>query len=348
MSLDFSVHSPFQVNKSIYGVDLGTSSIKIYSQRKKEIKIEKNMIAMRNKDQVLAIGNDAYEMFEKTPANIEVTYPVTYGKIANLNHVEIVLHSLLYEMDQHAGRGAVIYFSVPMNMSEIDRRAYYALAHAGIMKNPKVFLVERPICDAIALGIPISRTKGSMIVNMGGQSTDISIIAHDQVIISKTIPIGGKQLNEAICEAIRRKCNLLIGRKTAKRLKIAMGNFRGEKKEARKIVGVDTLTGLPKEVVVSSALVNGAMEEEIRTIATELKTFIERIPPQIAESVEKEGIYLTGGTTRMYGIDKYIEKFIGYPIRIPSYYDLCTIKGLEELINHNALHKWANSMKEKR
>lgn len=344
MSLDFSLH----LSNSVYGVDLGTSSVKIYSQKKNEIKVEKNMIAMRNKEQVLAVGDDAYEMFEKTPANIEVTYPVAYGKIANLNHVEIVLHSLLYEMDHNAGRGAVIYFSVPMNMSEIERRAYYALAHAGFMKNPKVYLVERPICDAIALGIPISRTKGSMIVNLGAQSTDFSIIANEQVIISKTIPIGGKQLNEAICEAVRRKCNLLIGRKTAKRLKLAMGNFRGEKKEARKIIGVDTLSGLPKEAVVSATLVNSAMEEEIYTIATELKTFIERIPPQIAESVAKEGIYLTGGSTRMHGIDKYIEKFTGYPIRIPSYYDLCTIKGLEELITHKSLHKWAYSIKEKR
>lgn len=335
-------------NNNVYGVDLGTSSVKIYSLKKNEILVEKNMIAIRNKEQVLAVGNDAYEMFEKAPANIDVTYPVAYGKIANLNHVEIVLHSLLYRMSRHIGSGAVIYFSVPMNMTEIERRAYYALAHAGFIKKPKVFLVERPICDAIALGIPLSRTKGSMIVNIGAQSTDFSIIAHEQVIISKTIPIGGKQLNEAICEAIRRKCNLLIGKKTAKRLKIAMGNFKGEKKEARKIVGVDTLSGLPKEGIVSAALVNEAMEEEVHKIATELKTFIERIPPQIAESVEKEGIYLTGGSTRMTGIDKYIEKFTGYPIRIPSYYDLCTIKGLEELITHKSLHKWAFSIKEKR
>lgn len=346
--MSFNIDLPFWVSGSVYGVDLGTSSVKIYSQKQKTIKVEKNMIAIRNKDEILAVGDDAYEMFEKTPANIEVSYPVAFGKIANLNHVEIVLHSLLYEIDKNAGRGAVIYFSVPMNMSEIERRAYYALAHAGFLKNPKVYLVERPICDAIALGIPISRTKGTMIVNIGAQSTDFSIIANDQVIISKTIPIGGKQLNEAICENIRKKCNLLIGKKTAKRLKLAMGNFRGEKKEARKIIGVDTLSGLPKEAVVSSALVNNAMEEQIHTIAKELKTFIERIPPQIAESVSNEGIYLTGGSTRMNGIDKYIERFTGYPIRVPSYYDLCTIKGLEELITHKTLQKWAYSVKEKR
>lgn len=344
MSLDLSLH----LNSSVFGVDLGTSSVKIYSQKKNEIKIEKNMIAIRNKNEVLAIGDDAYEMFEKAPANIDVSYPVVYGKIANLNHVEIVLHSLLYEIERNVGRGSVIYFSVPMNMTEIERRAYYALAHAGIIKNPKVFLVDRPICDAIALGIPINRTKGAMIVNLGAQSTDYSIIANGQVIISNTMQSGGKQLNEAICEGVRKKYNLLIGKKTAKRLKLAMGNFTGEIKEARKVVGVDTLSGLPREAVVSSAVVNAAMEEELHKIATELKIFIERMPPQVKESVKKDGIHLTGGSTRMRGIDQYIAKYTGFPVRIPSYYDLCTIKGLEELITHKALHRWAYSIKEKR
>ena len=137
-------------------------------------------------------------MFEKAPTNVEVTYPMTYGKIANLNHVEVVLHALLHEMDKHVGNGPVIYFSVPMNMTEIERRAYNALAQAG-SRQSKVYLVDRPICDAIALGIPIIRNKGSMIVNMGAQCTEVSIIANEQVIISKMIPIGGKELNESIC-----------------------------------------------------------------------------------------------------------------------------------------------------
>lgn len=336
---------PFQ---NVFGVDLGTSSVKIYSQKKNQIKVEKNMIAIRNKDQILAVGNDAFEMYEKTPENVEVSYPMTYGKIANLNHVEIVLHALMYEMDKHVGYGPVIYFSVPMNMTEIERRAYYALAQAGTVRRSKVYLVERPICDAIALGIPLIRSKGSMIVNMGAQCTELSIIANEQVIISKMIPIGGKQLNEAICESVRKNCNLLIGKRTAKRLKAAMGNLLEDKKEARKVYGMDTLSGVPSEKIIPSILVNDAIEQLLCELALELKAFIARIPPQISQNVMAEGIYLTGGTTKLPGIDQLISDHTGYPVKIPNYYDLCTIKGLEEIINHKTLHRWAYSIKEKR
>ena len=334
--------------RNVFGVDLGTNSVKIYSMKKNKTKVEMNMIAVRNEEQVLAVGNDAFEMFEKAPENVEVSYPMAYGKIANLNHVEIVLHALLYEMDKHVGNGPVIYFSVPMNMTEIERRAYYALAQAGSVRQSKVFLVERAICDAIALGIPLIRTKGSMIVNIGAQCTEVSILAHEQVIISKTIPIGGVQLSEAICESVRRNCNLLIGSRTAKRLKMAMGIMVEDKKEARKVYGIDTLSGLPKEGIIPSNLVNEAIEQQMNELALELKSFIERIPPQIAKSVMAEGIYLTGGTTKLPGIERFISNCTGYPVKVPNYYDLCTIKGLEELINHKSLHRWAYSIKEKR
>lgn len=334
--------------RNVLGVDLGTSSVKIYSLKKNKIKVEKNMIAVRNKEQVLAVGNDAFEMYEKAPENVEVSYPMSYGKIANLDHVEVVLHALMYEMDKHVGNGPVIYFSVPMNMTEIERRAYYALAQAGSSRQSKVFLVERPICDAIALGIPLIRTKGSMIINIGAQSTEVSILANEQVIISKMIPIGGGQLSEAICESVRKNCNMLIGNRTAERLKLAIGNLKNDKKEARKVYGIDTLSGLPKEGIVPSNLINEAIEQKMRELTIELKMFIERIPPQIAKSVMTEGIYLTGGTTKLAGIERYISNVTGYPVKVPNYYDLCTIKGLEELITHKSLHRWAYSIKERR
>ncbi|MCI5701112.1 MAG: rod shape-determining protein [Lachnospiraceae bacterium] len=333
---------------NVYGVDLGTSSVKIFSLKKNKITVEKSMLAIRNQDQLLAVGNDAYEMFEKTPENVQISCPVAYGAIADVNHVEVVLHTLLRKTDRYIGHGPVIYFSVPMNMSEIERRAYYAITHNGLLHKPQVYLVERPVCDALALGIPISKTKGSMVVNIGAESTDFSIIANEQVIISKTIYFGGKQLNESICDMVRRNYNLLIGRRTARRLKIAMANLNGDRREGRKVVGINTLSGIPREGVVSAALVREAIREPLENIASELKTFIERIPPQIAASVAAEGIYLTGGTTRIPGLDKYIESFTGYPIKLSSYYELCTIKGLEELITHKALKKWARSIKEKK
>ena len=140
-----------------------------------------------------------------------------------------------------------LYFSVPCDMTEIERRSYYTIAHKGALKNCRMYLVDKPIADALALGIPINRTKGSMIVNIGAQSTEISVIANARVIFSRIIPVGGKQFNESICNLNRRKNNFQIGSKTAKRVKIALADLGTDKKEARKVRGVDGASGLPME-----------------------------------------------------------------------------------------------------
>ena len=336
------------MGSNIFGVDLGTSEVKIYSLKKNTTIIEKNMAAIRNGSQVLAVGNDAFEMFEKTPPGIEVISPVTDGSISDIEKVEIILHRLLRKMDRHIGHGPVIYFSAPTNRSEIEQRAYYAISTAGNLRNPRVFLVDRPICDAIALGIPLSRTKGSMIVNIGAQNTDISVIANEQVIISKSIPVGGQQMNEAICDAIRRRNNLLIGHRTARRLKAVLASFGRDEKEARKIVGLNTLSGLPREGIVSSNIVNDAVTSQMQILAQAIREFLERTPPQIQACIQEEGIYLTGGTTRIPEIDRFFKDYVGCRINLSSYYDMCTIKGLEELITHKPLHKWASPVRNKR
>ena len=158
--------------RNVYGIDLGTSTVKIYDLKKDTITKEKNMIAIRNREQVIAVGNYAYEMHERTPSNIEVITPMSNGRIANVLMVEAVLHTLLHRCMRHMGYRPELYFSVPCDMTEIERRSYYTIAHKGALKNCRMYLVDKPIADALALGIPINRTKGSMIVNIGAQSTD--------------------------------------------------------------------------------------------------------------------------------------------------------------------------------
>ena len=233
--------------RNVYGIDLGTSTVKIYDLKKDTITKEKNMIAIRNREQVIAVGNYAYEMHERTPSNIEVITPMSNGRIANVLMVEAVLHTLLHRCTRHMGYRPELYFSVPCDMTEIERRSYYTIAHKGALKNCRMYLVDKPIADALALGIPINRTKGSMIVNIGAQSTEISVIANARVIFSRIIPVGGKQFNESICNLNRRKNNFQIGSKTAKRVKIALADLGTDKKEARKVRGVDGASGLPME-----------------------------------------------------------------------------------------------------
>ena len=331
-----------------YGVDLGTSSVKIYSQNTGKTLIEKNLIAVKNTRQVLAVGNDAFEMYEKAPDNISVDMPVKSGRIADVAEVEFVLHTLLRRVDKHLGYAPAIYFSAPVVMSEIERRAYYAISHAGDLRNPRVYLVDRPICDAISIGVPISRTKGTMIVGLGGMNTEISVIANEQVIISKDIPIGGQQINEAIMNDVRRLENLLIGRRTARRLKAVLATLEPEGRDARKVYGMNTLTGRPREAVISQSLVSEAVEGRIRALALEIRTFLDRTPPQIRKAVIGEGIYLTGGTARIPGLQRYLEDIIGCEVRISPYYEMCTINGLKELIGDRTLHKWAYTIRNKK
>ena len=333
--------------QDIYGIDLGSSTVKIYSVKKDEILIEKNMIAIRNGEDVLAVGNDAYEMYEKAPHNIQVTPTMSYGMIANIMNVEIVLHMLLRKINRRIGRKPILYFAVPTDMSEIEKRAYYTIAGLGDLRKSKVFLVEKPIADAVALGIPIMKTKGSMLVNIGGESTEISLIADQRVIISKVLKLGGNHLDAAICNTVRKRTNTYIGYRTGSRLKNTLAYFNQGTKEARKVVGIDSISGLPRTVIVTTAIVNRAIADPVNRIAEEIQIFLERTPPQIRSVILQQGIYLTGGTTKIANLDQYLSEQIGCKIQHSSVCELSTIYGLKEIIDHKSLHHWAFTAKSK-
>lgn len=324
-----------------FGVDLGSSTLKIYDQRKDIITKEKNMIAIRDGSEVLAIGNDAYEMFEKTPQNVRIHTPIINGRISDVFQVEAVLHTLLNRSGSSVGYRPTIYFSVPTGLTQIEKRAYYAVAHRGKLRKCRIFLVDRPVVDALALGIPLNRTKGAMIVNIGSQGTEISVVADARVIVSKQIPLGGKQFNEAIRSNIRKKNNLQVGIRTAKRLKLALADLEPVKKEGRKVMGMDCINGIPRDGIITTTTINDAVRERVSQIAKEVHTMIQRTPPQIRANIEREGIYLTGGSTKIPHIDKFLSKELECPVQLSLYYDLCTVCGLKELVTHPALHRFA-------
>ncbi len=332
----------------VYGIDLGSNMIKIYSQKSDEILKERNMIAIRNKEQILAVGDEAYEMYEKSPANVEVSSPMSNGMIANISHLEILLQTLLERTSRSTGRHPVIYFAVPVDMTEIEKRAYYSVAQRGRFRKSKVLLVERPVADALALGIPIIKTRGSMIVNIGAATTEISVIADSRVIISKIVPLGGDHFNQDILNNIRRRNNFFVSLRTAGRLKASLADLKQERKLARKIVGIDCVSGLPRERIVTSATINESILSSVNKIAEEIRTFLERTPPQIHKVILAEGIYLTGGSTRIPYIAQVISRQVGCPILLSQYYDLCTIYGLKEIITHDALHHWAFTPKKRK
>ena len=185
-----------------YGIDLGSSSVKVYSMIRNKSYIEKNMIAAKGR-KIIAVGNEAYEMFEKAPSDISVSSPMAFGMIANLELQEIVLYSMMKKIDKILGIGSVMYFAVPLDMTAIEKRAYYQVANGHWLRKNRVYMVEAPIADAIAMGVDLENNAGSMIVNIGAQSTNFSIVTGGRIIINKKIPIGGRQMNEAVCSEVR-------------------------------------------------------------------------------------------------------------------------------------------------
>ena len=164
-----------------YGIDLGSSSVKVYSFFRNKTYIEKNMIASKEHT-IIAMGNEAYDMFEKSPTDITVTSPMTFGMIANLELQEIVLYSMIRKIDHILGFGATMYFTVPLDMTAVEKRAYFHVANGHWLKKNRVFMVEAPIADAIAMGVNLEDPEGNMIVNIGAQSTEVSIITGGKII----------------------------------------------------------------------------------------------------------------------------------------------------------------------
>lgn len=333
--------------RKTYGIDLGSSSIKVYSFFKNKSYIEKNMIASRGR-KIIAVGNEAYEMFEKAPADILVNAPMSFGMIANLELQEIVLYSMIRRIDHILGVGSVMFFTVPLDMTAVEKRAYFNVANGYWLRKNRVYMVESPIADALAMGVDLDDPTGNMVVNMGAQSTEMSIITGGRIIISKKIPIGGRQMNESICTEIRKRYNLQLGTRTAKRLKMVMGRLSDQRKGVRKVVGIDCISGLPREEVISSYVVNDGIMNCVNEIASEMKTFLERIPPQISYHIAKQGIYITGGSTRLPYLDKYLASYTGFTFNMSDLYEKSAVSGLEKIIKNKELRKWAMPVKQRK
>ena len=330
-----------------YGIDLGSSSVKVYSLFKNKSYMEKNMIASRG-HKIIAVGNEAYEMFEKSPAEVAVCSPMSFGMITNLELQEIVLYSMIRRIDHILGVGSVMFFTVPLDMTAVEKRAYFNVANGYWLRKNRVYMVESPIADALAMGVDLDDPTGNMVVNMGAQSTEMSIITGGRIIISKKIPIGGRQMNESICTEIRKRYNLQLGTRTAKRLKMVMGRLSDQRKGVRKVVGIDCISGLPREEVISSYVVNDGIMNCVNEIASEMKTFLERIPPQISYHIAKQGIYITGGSTRLPYLDKYLASYTGFTFNMSDLYEKSAVSGLEKIIKNKELRKWAMPVKQRK
>ncbi len=318
----------------IFGIDLGTNNIKIFEKSKKDILNEKNVIAIENKVNVFAIGDEAFEMAEKVPANIKVVFPVHFGVISDIQNMTKILIHLLGKMTKDNLKKSEFMVSVSSDITEVERRAISDLLEASTLKPKKVTVIDKAIADAIGVGVDVCSAKGAMIVNIGADTTEISILSLGGIVLSKMIKVGGNDLDECIVSTIKRERNLHIGNKTAENVKIKIGNAVKQPEVTAMVCGRDMVNGLPVEKEISSDLVFEAISEKLHHIVDNIKVILERTPPELGADIIKNGIYITGGSSKLGFFDQFLANETGLKVNTCERPEESVVRGLGEAILH--------------
>lgn len=281
-----------------FGIDLGTNNIKIYNRNEDSIMVEKNMIAIENKNTLFAYGNSAFEMYEKAPGNIHISYPLSNGVIADIKNMETLIKYFITDLQKGNVKPADYYIAVPTDVTEVEKRAFYDLIRDANVKAKKIMVVEKAVADGLGMDIDVKNSQGVLVVNVGYETTEISILSLGGIVLSRLIKVGGSKFDEAIRAAVRREFSLIIGGKTAEYVKIALNELEIESKGAV-VYGRDIVTGLPVEREIPTKLVDESLEEHFNTIVDNVKVILERTPPELAADIYRHGIYLTGGASQV-------------------------------------------------
>lgn len=298
-----------------FGIDLGTSNIRIYNNIDDSIMLEKNMIAIENKRRVFAYGDSAYEMYEKTPSNIVISYPLSNGVIADIKNMELIVHNFITTFMKGANKSCDFLIAVPTDVTEVEKRAFYDLIKESNVKAKKIMVVEKAVADGLGMDIDIKNSQGVLVVDVGYNTTEITILSLGGIVLSKLIKTGGYRFDEAIINAVRRELSLFIGYKTAENVKNNL-NLLEAAKESAVVYGRDIVTGLPVERKIPTNIVDEALNEHFAQIIDNIKVILERTPPELAADIYKHGIYLTGGGSLVNHLAEKIEKGTGLRVNM--------------------------------
>lgn len=315
------------------GIDLGTASVLVCINGKIAMK-EPSVVAIdRVTNNILAVGEEARRMLGRTPGNIVAIRPLREGVISNYDLTERMLR---YFIEKAIGKRSfvkpTIAVCVPSSVTEVEKRAVEdATKQAGARK---VYIIEEPIAAAIGAGIDISKACGSMVVDIGGGTTDIAVISLGGTVVSSSIKIAGDNFDEAIIRYMRKKHNVLIGERTAEELKINVGTaFARTIPTSLSVRGRNLITGLPKNIEVTSDELYEALVEPVSSIIDAVHNVLERTPPELAADISDRGIVMTGGGGLLYGLDKLIAERTGINAIIAEDAVSCVALGTGEYID---------------
>ena len=326
----------FFITSKDIGIDLGTSNTLLYIKGRGIVLTEPSVVAVNIKNrQVIAVGVEAKNMIGRTPEGIETVQPLKDGVIANFDLTEQMLKKFIEKVN---GKGAFkssrIAVSHPSGITEVEKRAIQeAINQVGARK---VMLIEESVASAIGAGLPVSEPVGSMIINIGGGTTEVAVVSLQGIVTSKTIRVAGDELDKTIISYIKKELNLMIGERTAEKVKIELGSVYvdvNDEERVMEIRGVDIITGLPRAVTITEIQVREALKEPITLIIDAIKAAIEQAPPELAADIMDKGITITGGGALIKGLDKHIQNEIHIPAFIAENPLQCVVLGAGECLN---------------
>lgn len=310
------------------GIDLGTRNILLFIPGKGIVINEPSVVALEvSTNQVTAIGQEAKDMLGKTPDTIVAAHPLKNGVIANFGIAKAMIRNYI---NRFGGKVRLfrpeIMISVPAGATSTERRAVTdACLQAGAKQ---AYLIKKPVAAALGAGIPISAPTGNMIIDIGGGTSEVAVIALGDIIASTSVRIGGDKFDTAILSAIRKKYNLVIGDVTAEAVKIKIGSSLPLKTDlSMEVSGCNSITGLPESVMVSTSDIVSALREPINGIISAVKEVLQKTPPELAADIMDKGIVMTGGGSQLRGLDKLLTKVTGVPCQTAEDPMLCVAKG---------------------
>jgi len=301
------------------GIDLGTANTLVYIKGKGIVLREPSVVAInKNTGRVLAVGNEAKKMIGRTPGNIVAIRPMKDGVIADFDVTEKMLKHFIEKVGaKNSFKSPRIVVCFPSGVTEVEKRAIYeATKNAGARE---AYLMEEPMAAAIGAGLPVNEPTGSMVVDIGGGTTEVAIISLGGIVTSMSLRVAGDELDQSIIAYIKKQYNLMIGERTAENVKIELGSafeIEGEEPKIMQIRGRDLITGLPKVVEIGETEVREALREPVSSIIESIKTTLEKTPPELAADIMDKGIVLTGGGALLKGLDKLIGHETHMPVNI--------------------------------
>jgi rod shape-determining protein MreB len=295
-------------------IDLGTANTLVYVRGQGIVLNEPSVVAMNTREKrALAVGMDAKRMIGRTPAHIQAIRPLRDGVIADFDITERMLRYFIKKVQPRRWARPRIIVCVPSGITGVERRAVEEAAyHAGARR---AFTIEEPMAAAIGVNLPIHEPSGSMIVDVGGGTTEVAVISLGGIVVSKSIRMGGDEIDEAVINWVKKEHNLLLGDRTAEQLKMAIGSAWPFSDEPNaEIKGRDLVTGLPKTVIVSAQEIREAIEEPVQAVVDAVKFCLDKTPPELAADTMERGIVITGGGALLRGLDVRIANETGTPV----------------------------------